>query len=449
MVSSKKILLIAKREFLIRMKNRKFWLMTLLGPILLGVFMVVVGFIFAYSGDEEKLVVIVDEANLFDRILKDQSNFYFTFSDYDLETLRNDEERDFDGILYIPANEDLNQSEVTVDFYTSKNLNLDKLNSLKSIIQSEIREHKLKLLNVTEDQLVALNTKVTIQSENIDPNASGANGSSVKSSEFSSYLGAGIGMLMGFIMYMLVFMNGSMVMRSVMEEKTNRIVEIVISSVRPFELMLGKIFGVGLVGIVQFLSWAILIPTIVILGSLVFGFETDMQTLDSMNAAGAMSQEDLEFMVYQFMQEINKVPWFKIISLFILFFIGGYLIYASLFAAVGSAIGDDMQDSQSLVLPITIPVIMAFYIMITTLRVPDSSLAVWSSIFPLFSPIVMPARLAFDPPWWQIILSLVLLVFTVIGMVWMSGRIYRIGILMYGKKATMKEIGKWIFRKDI
>lgn len=445
----KKILLIAKREFLIRVKNRKFWLMTLLGPILLAVFMVVVGFIFAYSGDEEKQVMIVDEANLFDNALKDQSNFYFTFSNESLEALRNTEKPDFDGILYIPAKEDLNRSEVTIFFYTSKNLNLDKLNSLKSIIQTEIREHKLKLLNVTEDQLDALNTRVTIQSEDIDPDASASHDSNVKSSEFSSYLGAGIGMLMGFIMYMLVFINGSMVMRSVMEEKTNRIVEVVISSVKPFELMLGKIFGVGLIGIIQFLSWAILIPVIVILGNLAFGFETDMQTLDNMNAAGSMSPDDIEYMVYQFMKEIDKVPWFKIISLFILFFIGGYLIYSSLFAAVGSAIGDDMQDSQSLVLPITIPVIMAFYIMITTLRVPDSSLAVWSSIFPLFSPIVMPARLAFDPPWWQIILSLVLLFVTVVALVWVSGRIYRVGILMYGKKASFKELGKWIFRKDI
>ena len=445
----KKILLIAKREFLIRVKNRKFWLMTLLGPILLAIFMVVVGFIFAYSGDEEKHVVILDESNLFEGVLKDQANFYFTFSNENLKVLRNKENVNFDGILHIPPDIDLDKTDVVVDFYTSKNLNLDKLNSLKAIIQSEIREHKLKLLNVTEEQLNDLNSRVVIKSGDIDPMATESETSDVKSSEFSSYLGAGIGMLMGFIMYMLVFINGSMVMRSVMEEKTNRIVEVVISSVKPFELMLGKIFGVGLIGIIQFLSWAILIPVIVILGNLIFGFETDMQTLEQMNAAGSMSPDDMEYMVYQFMNEIDKVPWFKIISLFVLFFIGGYLIYSSLFAAVGSAIGDDMQDSQSLVLPITIPVIMAFYIMITTLRVPDSTLAVWSSIFPLFSPIVMPARLAFDPPWWQIILSLVLLLLTVVALVWVSGRIYRVGILMYGKKASLKELSKWVFRKDI
>lgn len=444
----KKILLIAKREFLIRFKNKKFWLATLLGPIILAVFIVVVGFIFAYSGDKESNLVILDEADLFGGTLKDQSNFYFTFSDQDLEELRTMEESEYDGILYIPEDIDLNQPEVSLGFYTTKNLNLDKLNNLKSIVQSEIRVHKLKMLSITENQLDKLDTRVTIRTEDLDPKVAATDDTSVKSSEFSSYLGAGIGMLMGFIMYMLVFMNGSMVMRSVMEEKTNRIVEVIISSVKPFELMMGKILGVGVIGIVQFLSWAILLPLIVILGSMIFGFQTDMDTLESMQASGAMSPDDMEYMVYQFMKEVDQVPWFKIISLFILFFIGGYMIYSSLFAAVGSAVGDDMQDSQSLVLPITIPVVMAFYIMITALRVPDSSLAVWSSIFPLFSPIVMPARLAFDPPWWQIILSLVLLAVTVIGLVWVSGRIYRVGILMYGKKASMKELWKWIFYKE-
>src|SRR5690625_2293167 len=211
-------------------------------------------------------------------------------------------------------------------------------------------------------------------------------------------------MLMGFVMYLLVFMNGSMVMRSVMEEKTNRVVEVIISSVKPFQLMMGKILGVGVIGIIQFLAWVILIPVVVFLGSFIFGFEMNPQSFESMQAAGTISPDDMEYMVYEFMQEVDKISWGRIIFLFILFFIGGYLIYSSLFAAVGSAVGDDMQDSQSLVLPITIPVLMAFYIMITTLRVPDSSLAVWSSIFPLFSPIVMPARLAFDPPWWQVVL---------------------------------------------
>lgn len=444
----KKIFLITKREFLIRFRNKKFWMATLLGPVLLAFFIVIAGFIMSYSGDKETTVVVLDERDLFGGSLKDQYNFYFSFTDKELPTLRATENPTFDGILHIPVDLNLNQSDVSLRFYTSKNLNLESLNNLKSIVQSHIRDYKLKELNITQTQLDRLHTRVAIESEDMDPAVSESESSTVKSSEFSSYLGAGIGMLMGLIMYLLVFMNGTMVMQSVMEEKTNRIVEVVISSVKPFELMMGKIFGVGLIGIVQFLSWAILLPLIVMLGSMLFGLQTDLDTLESMNAAGTLSQDDMEYMVYQFMKEVDKVPWFKIVSLFILFFLGGYLIYSSLFAAVGSAVGDDMQDSQSLVIPITIPVIMAFYIMITSLRVPDSTLAVWSSIFPLFSPIVMPARLAFDPPWWQVILSLVLLALTVIGLVWMSGRIYRVGILMYGKKASMRELWKWIFYKE-
>lgn len=420
--------------------------MTLLGPILLAVFIVVVGFIMSYTGDDEQHVVILDEADLFGGRLKDEANFYFAFSQEPLEELRERAAGEYDGILYVPPMETLDHSEFKVSYYTNKNLNIEKLDNLKAILRREIRNHKLMMLNISQKQLDQLETRVVVSSEAMDPSA--VDSGSVKASEFSSYLGAGIGMLMGFVMYFLVFMNGSMVMRSVMEEKTNRVVEVIISSVKPFQLMMGKILGVGVIGIIQFLSWVILIPLVVILGSLIFGFDMNAQSLESMQAAGTVSPDDMEYIVYQFMQEVDKIPWTKMIFLFVLFFIGGYLIYSSLFAAVGSAVGDDMQDSQSLVLPITIPVLMAFYIMITSLRVPDSTLAVWSSIFPLFSPIVMPARLAFDPPWWQIILSLVLLAATVIFFIWLSGRIYRVGILMYGKKASFRELGKWIFTKD-
>lgn len=442
-----KIWLITKREFFIRVKNKKFWLTTLLGPLILAVFMVVVGFIMSYSGDKEQHIVIVDEADLFNKVLKDQSNFYFSFSDRPLENLRK-EGGDFDGILHIPPISSFETSELTVDFYTEKNLNIEKLNNLKSIIRGEVRNHKLKMLDVTQSQLDKLDTKISVNSEAIDPSKVESGESKVKASEVSSYIGAAIGMVMGIVMYLLVFINGSMVMRSVMEEKTSRIVEVIISSVKPFQLMMGKILGVGFVGLIQFLSWAILIPVVMFLASLVFGFETDVESIQAMQSAGTISPDDIEYMAYELIGEMQTIPWFKIGFLFILFFIGGYLIYSSLFAAVGSAVGDDMQDSQSLVLLITVPVLMAFYIMITALRVPDSSLAVWSSIFPLFSPIVMPARLAFDPPWWQIILSLVLLAGTVILLVWVSGRIYRVGILMYGKKASVRELGKWIFTKD-
>ena len=247
-------------------------------------------------------------------------------------------------------------------------------------------------------------------------------------------------------MYMIVFINGMMVMRSVMEEKMNRVVEVMISSVRPFYLMMGKIIGVGGVGLTQIVIWAILIPLIAMGANLIFGFDTQQVVLDG--SAVDIDPDDIQAMAAQIMAELRAVNWWLIVPCFIVFFFGGYIVYASLFAGIGSAIGDDLAESQALTLPLTIPVILALYIMFAALRVPNSSLAIWASIFPFFSPIVMPARLAFSPPAWQIILSIVLLIAAAVFCVWISGRIYRTGILMYGKKGTFKEIWKWMTAKQ-
>ena len=254
---------------------------------------------------------------------------------------------------------------------------------------------------------------------------------------------------MGTIMYMTVFIYGMMVMRSVMEEKVNRIVEVMISSVRPFQLMLGKIIGVGAVGLTQVAIWGLLIPIIYIIVALVLGLDMNSGQMDGVDMAAAnIDPEEIKGMIALAMQELSRQNWLMIVPLFILYFLGGYFLYSSLFAAVGSAMGDDLGEGQALTIPITIPVLISFYIMMVAVRSPHSSLAVWASIFPLFSPIVMPARLAFNPPFWQIFLSIVLLLGTAIFMVWLSARIYRVGILMYGKKVSFKEIGKWMFYKD-
>src|SRR5690625_3875814 len=205
--------LIARREFLIRFKNKKFWLMTLLGPILLAVFIVIVGFSMAESGDEELQLVILDESDLFGGRMNDEAIFYFTLSEEAFYVLRERAAEEYDGILYVPPMESLDYTEFTVNYYTNKNLNIEKLDNLKSILRREIRNHKLSMLNISQRQLDRLDTRVVVQSEAMDPEA--ADASSVKASEFSSYLGAAIGMLMGFVMYLLVFMNGSMVMRKI------------------------------------------------------------------------------------------------------------------------------------------------------------------------------------------------------------------------------------------
>jgi len=235
-------------------------------------------------------------------------------------------------------------------------------------------------------------------------------------------------------------------MRSVMEEKINRIVEIIISSVKPFQLMVGKVVGVGAVGLTQLTIWIIFIPVIMTIASMLFGGGAQAHDLTGMQ--GQINPDDFkDFNISQIINEFFSLNWWVILPSFILYFLGGYFLYSSLFAAVGSAIGDDQGESQSLILPITIPVIFAMIIMMNAVNDPDSPLAVFGSMFPLFSPIVMPARLPFDPPIWQVIVSLVLLILTCILFIWLSAKIYRAGILMYGKKLSIKEMGKMLFNK--
>ncbi|MEO7175597.1 MAG: ABC transporter permease [Saprospiraceae bacterium] len=438
-----KLWLIIKREYLTRVTRKQFILTTLITPVAFAIFFAIVGFIFSYQSDAGSKVAVVDPGNILEKSLPDSRNFYFSFPDDSLAALKaNMASSEYDGILYIPPIDNLSDTRFKLLYYSDKSLDLDRSEAMESLIAERVRDYKIGALKFDTKQLEALDVKVTIDPEPIFGKDDEANNPTT----ITSAIGAGIGAVMGIIMYMMVFLNGAMVMRSVMEEKMNRIVEVMISSVKPFQLMIGKVIGVGAVGMTQMLIWAILIPLFGLIVSLIFG--TDMSSAPpgmtpNMGGAG-MQPEDIEASLPMIMQEIGNLNWWLIIPLFFIFFLGGYLVYASLFAAVGSAIGDDLGESNSLTLPITIPVILAFYIMFVAIRSPNSSLAVWASIFPLFSPIVMPARLAFNPPAWQIILSLLFLAGAVIFFVWISGRIYRVGILMYGKKASFKELWKWV-----
>ena len=439
-----KLWLIIKREYLTRVKRRSFIIATLLTPLAFAVFFVVVGLIFQYESDDTRRIAIIDEGNVLKKSIKDEKNLYFKFVDVELEVLKdNFEEFDYDGILVIPKVKDLMSKNYTVYYYSDKQPTLDIESLIRERVREGVKDFKIAALQLDPVQLEALDTKVALEPEPIDEAGQDA-------SKLTGAIAAGIGGLMGIIMYIVVFIYGMMVMRSVMEEKTNRIVEVMISSVRPFQLMLGKIIGVGAVGLTQVAIWAILIPAVVLITSLVFGFDsnTQMQMAQSSPGAADVNPEDAEAMIALAIEEFNSLNWWSILPLFVFFFLGGYFLYSSLFAAVGSAMGDDLGEGQSLTIPITIPVVIAFYIMIVAIQAPNSSLAVWSSIFPLFSPIVMPARLAFNPPLWEVVASVVVLAGSSVFFVWLSGRIYRVGILMYGKKVTLKELGKWMFYRD-
>lgn len=435
-----KLWLIIKREYLSRVQKKSFILTTLLTPLAFLVFFIFVGFIMSYESDEANKIAIVDQDNMLKKAIKDDGNTFFSFPNAPLDTLKAQVARgEYNGVLVIPPLSDIQTKDHKLFYYSDDQLSLDVENAIESAVSSRIRDHKIATMNLDPQVVESLKTSVEIDPEPIEED--GEDISSMRTA-----IGAGLGFIMGIMMYMGVFIYGMMIMRSVMEEKTNRIVEVMISSIKPFQLMMGKIIGVGAVGMTQFLVWIILIPMVSVLVNLVFGFEPQQMQSPGMGAP-QMDPDDMQGMVMMAMQELGSIDWWVIVPLFLLFFICGYFLYASLFAAVGSAVGDDIGESQSLTLPISIPVLIAFYIMMVSVRTPHSTLAVWASIFPLFSPIVMPARLAFDVPWWQIALSLMLLIGTVIFFVWLSGRIYRIGILMYGKKVTLKELGKWMFYK--
>lgn len=434
-----KLWLIVKREYLTRVTRRSFILATLLTPLAFGVFMVVVGFIIRYESDDAKHIAVIDEGNIFKGSIKDERNLYFKFEKPPLDSLlAHFDKKKYSGVLVIPPPSDLLNKDFKVYYYSDDKLTLDVEPLIVQKVRNSLREYKIEQLQLDKKELDALDSKVELNPRPIKS-------SPEVTSPLSGAVGAATGFFMGIIMYMTVFIYGMMVMRSVMEEKTSRIVEVMISSVRPFQLMMGKIIGVGAVGLTQVAIWSILLPLIIISANLIFGFDAAPATP---TPAADINPEDARVMVAQIMEEINHQQWWLIFPLFILYFLGGYFMYSALFAAVGSAMGDDLGEGQSLTIPITIPVVLAFYIMMVAVQAPHSSLAVWSSLFPLFSPIVMPARLTFDPPVWQVVLSIVLLLATAVFLVWLSGRIYRVGILLYGKKVNLKELAKWMFYKD-
>ena len=435
-----KLWLIIKREYISRVTKKAFIIGTLLTPLLIGGFAFLQIKLAVYKDDNFKKIVIFDQSKVLTQAPENQKNLQFTLSNDPLDTLKQQVLRgQYNGVLVIPPITDIKNERFTLKFYSDDKLGNDISNDVEDKIEDAIKSYKIATLGLDMDKVKALTTRVSIDPDPIKGEED--------ASTMSGYAAMAIGGLMGFMMYLSVFIYGMMIFRSVMEEKTSRIVEVMISSVRPFQLMMGKIIGVSGVGLTQFVIWTILMALIMTGVSATMGVDMVSQNPNAAAANEVLKTAQNTGKMGEFIMAFAQLNWWLIIPLFFVYFILGYLMYASMFAAVGSAVGDDQGEAQSLTLPITLPVIAAIYIMFTAIRAPDSSLAVWSSIFPLFSPIVMPARLAFNPPAWQIALSLISLILTVIFLVWLAGRIYRVGILMYGKKVTFRELGKWMFYK--
>lgn len=434
--------LIIKREYITRVRRKSFILATLLTPLGIALFAVVANAVLSYENDNVQRIAVIDEGNLFNGAIPDENGLYFRFVDQPIGEIEaaTGESKDYAAILIIPKIASPRTRNFRAQLVSDETLSLDAQLQIRNRIRDALREYKIEALDIDQATLSSLETDVSLKVRSLAESADGE----TEDRSMASAIGAAIGTGMGFLMYVSIFFYGMMTMRSVMEEKTNRIVEVVISSVKPFTLLLGKIIGVGAVGLTQVAAWIIMIPVLVFVASLVFGF-------DAQSSPGATGGEldpaEMQTMVEKMISGLSNLNWWIIVPCFIIYFLGGYFMYAALFAAVGSAMGDDMGESQTLTIPITIPVILALYIMLAAVQNPNSSLAVWSSIFPLFAPIVMPARLAFDPPLWQVIASIISVLIFAALMVWMAARIYRVGILNYGKKSTLRDMGKWITAK--
>ncbi|HEY8688775.1 MAG TPA: ABC transporter permease [Chitinophagaceae bacterium] len=435
-----KVWLIIKREYLTRVKNRTFILSTILLPLFF------IGFIAAstylsINGEDAHTIAVNDQAGIFKNSFKNDKNIKYEFPG-DV-TADNFKEKGYSAFLNIPITFDSPKDSITLT--SDKTLGFSTEDKIKDQINLAIKNRAFLQKNIDKKILDSINDLDEEKLYNFKPVIK-KGGSTLKANSGLAY---GIGFGSGMLIYITLFIYGAAVMRGVMEEKMNRIAEVIISSVKPFQLMAGKIIGIAAVGITQLLMWFVLI---VVLSSVLSSFLSHDVLQHAQNASNTMGSSANSSAAIGFLSAKNtfaQANWALIIPCFLFYFIGGYLFYAALFAAVGSVVNEDPQQAQSLMLPITMPIILSFVIMTAAASKPDTPIAVWASIIPFSSPIVMMARIPSGgvPPW-QIALSMVSLVAGFILTTMLAAKIYRTGILLYGKKVTLKEMGKWLFRKS-
>ncbi|MFO7574316.1 MAG: ABC transporter permease [Bacteroidales bacterium] len=449
-----KISVIIQREYLTRVRKKSFIIMTILAPLLMAAIFIVPTLIMTNEGQEfKKIAVVEDGSDLFRGVIPSTNDAEFVYlGNVDIDDIKsNFSEAGYYGVLYIsPLVVNVPNA---VQLISKKQPPLGLTSYISSIMEKEIEKQKLLAYNIEnlDEILKDVRSRVSIQTIRIDDSGV-IKETSTGVAMVMAYLG-------GFLMYMLVFIFGSQVMRGVIEEKTNRVVEVLVSSVKPIELMMGKIIGIALVGLTQFLIWIVLtIGVATVLTKVIASkSETVIETVQSMpqNIVSGEFQEatattaQMEGLTPQLaeimgiLKTLKNQNWGIILFSFIFYFLSGYLLYASIFAAIGSAV-DNETETQQFMLPVTIPIILGLMVAMGTMQNPESSLAFWFSIIPLTSPIVMMARIPFEVPAWELALSMGLMVITIIAVVWMAAKIYRTGILMYGKKTSYKELWKWL-----
>ena len=428
--------LIIKREFIAKVRNKSFIVMTFLSPLLFVGMAVLVGYLSTMNKDSVTQIAIHDEAGLLKNEFKnDKYTNYTDLSALTFKIAKDTASKSYEGLLYIPKVTTVQDLKEKVEYISEDSPSLDFISDVEEVIDSVITQENLKVLGFDADK---------IDKAKAD--------SSLKLSKFSgeeSLKGLNeikviIGGLFGYLIMMFIVIYGNFVMRSVIEEKTSRIIEIIISSVKPYQLMMGKIIGNSLAGILQFLIWAIVGALLFFIASTFLGLQMGASSTMSPEMVEAAGNIDKMAKIQMYLNEIANLPLATLIISFIIYFIGGYFLYSSFYAAIGAAV-DSETDSQQFLLPIIMPLILGVYIgFFTVINDPHGTIATVFSIIPLTSPIVMLMRIPFGVPLWQLALSIVLLYGTFIFVVWFAAKIYRVGILMYGKKPTWKELYKWL-----
>jgi ABC-2 type transport system permease protein len=422
--------------------KKSFIILTFLTPLLFAGMITVPLWLSNIKDSNKKHIVVIDRTNSYSQVLKNNETYVFDFVDKPAEEVKkestNKDENEFTALLLI--SDDLAKNPKAASLYSDKQVNMELKNYIAGLLNQYVEQQKLASYNIPNLKEMVEKSKADIDIPTIKW---GDNG---QEKEGSAELALVIGMISAFVIYMFIVIYGAQVMSGVVQEKTSRIVEVMISSVKPFELMMGKIIGIAMVGLTQFMLWVVLTIAISTAAGSLMGSDVDMNSLQQANQMGMQTNMPVNQNpdeIQQLFSMLNGFDFTQIIVLFVVYFLGGYLLYASLFAAVGSAV-DNETDTQQFSLPLTLPIIFAIYAAIYSAQNPDGPLAFWCSMIPFTSPIVMMVRLPFDVPAWQIILSLSILALSFIGTTWMAGKIYRTGILMYGKKVTWKEMWKWL-----
>jgi ABC-2 type transport system permease protein len=442
--------LIIQREYTTRVKNKRFLIVTFLMPLLV-VGLIAASAYLSISGIEHRKIAVVDPNGFIKTSLKNTNQITFDFSS-NVDTL-NYADKGFTDILIFPKFE--HQKKTDYILRSKKSMGLMLQQSIVNNINSAIEDQMLQEAGIQQSTLDSIH-KASQFAELKAYEDKGTNAGASK--ESNAGLAMGIGYASGLLIYITMFIYGAMVMRGVMEEKTNRIAEVIISSVKPFELMMGKIIGIGAVGLTQFLMWITLIVglTSVAMGLLPSDVQHQVTALQQSNGqmagAGMAQASESAMRIYQMQHTIQTANWPLIISCFIFYFMGGFLFYSALFAAVGSVVNEDPQDAQSLMFPITMPLVFSYILTNMVTQNPNTPIAFWASIIPFSSPMVMMARVAYGVPsavsYWELGLSMVVLIAGFIFTTWLSGKIYRTGILLYGKKVTWKVMLKWVTTKQ-